>query len=72
VCNALDNVKARKYVWSMFGCRNTKLHCRYTDSKIVFFEKPLMESGTLGTKANSEIIIPHETPSYAEHKDARA
>mmetsp|Transcript_11472 Transcript_11472/g.12589 ORF Transcript_11472/g.12589 Transcript_11472/m.12589 type:complete len:1077 (+) Transcript_11472:2-3232(+) len=54
VCNALDNVKARQY----------------TDSKIVFFGKPLMESGTLGTKANTEIIIPHLTPSYSQHKDA--
>lgn len=53
VWNALDNVKAR----------------RYTDSKCVFFEKPLLESGTLGTKANSEIIIPHSTTCYSDHKE---
>jgi len=52
VCNALDNIKAREY----------------TDSKCVFFEKPLLESGTLGTKANSEMVIPHKTKSYAEHE----
>jgi len=53
VCNALDNVIARKYV----------------DSKCVLYEKPLLESGTLGTKANSEIIIPHKTLTYSEGKD---
>jgi ubiquitin-activating enzyme E1 len=37
VCNALDNIKARKYV----------------DSKCVFFGKHLFESGTLGTQCNS-------------------
>jgi len=52
VCNALDNIKAREY----------------TDSKCVFFGKPLLESGTLGTKANSEIVVPHKTKSYAEHE----
>ena len=34
VVNALDNVKARLYV----------------DQRCVFFSKPLLESGTLGTK----------------------
>jgi len=54
VWNALDNIKARKY----------------TDSKCVFFEKPLLESGTLGTKANSEIILPNATTCYSDHKEA--
>jgi ubiquitin-activating enzyme E1 len=56
VCNALDNVLAR----------------RYTDSRCVMFKKPLLESGTLGTKANSEIIIPFETLSYNDVKEADA
>jgi ubiquitin-activating enzyme E1 len=43
VVNAVDNVKARLYV----------------DSKCVWYEKPLLESGTLGTKANSQMIVPH-------------
>lgn len=50
VCNALDNIEARKYV----------------DSRCVFYERPLLESGTLGTKANSEIILPHKTACYSE------
>ena len=35
--NAVDNVKARLYV----------------DGRCVFYQKPLLESGTLGTKCNS-------------------
>lgn len=50
VCNALDNIEARKYV----------------DSRCVFYERPLLESGTLGTKANSEIVLPHKTACYSE------
>jgi len=46
--NALDNVEARKY----------------TDSRCLFYSKPLLESGTLGTKCNSEIILPYRTKSY--------
>jgi ubiquitin-activating enzyme E1 len=50
VTNALDNVKARLYV----------------DEKCVFYEKPLLESGTLGTKCNVQIAIPFKTQSYAD------
>lgn len=50
VVNALDNQIARKYV----------------DSKCVTHLKPLFESGTLGTQANSVICLPHKTPSYSE------
>eukprot|EP01130_Rhizamoeba_saxonica_P008666 TRINITY_DN3497_c0_g1_i1.p1 TRINITY_DN3497_c0_g1~~TRINITY_DN3497_c0_g1_i1.p1 ORF type:complete len:1135 (+),score=421.45 TRINITY_DN3497_c0_g1_i1:197-3406(+) len=53
ICNALDNIQARLYV----------------DSKCVFFQKPLLESGTLGTKANTEIVIPFKTKSYGEHEE---
>ncbi|KAG2387289.1 hypothetical protein C9374_001621 [Naegleria lovaniensis] len=53
VVNALDNLEARLYV----------------DSKCVYYRKPLLESGTLGTKANSEIIIPYITNNYGKHKD---
>ena len=39
VTNALDNVDARKYV----------------DRRCVYFRKPLLESGTLGTKGNTQV-----------------
>ena len=45
VVNAVDNIKARLYV----------------DQQCVWYEKPLLESGTLGTKANSQMIVPHKT-----------
>lgn len=55
VTNALDNVKARLYV----------------DSKCVFHKIPLLESGTLGTKCNVQVVIPYKTQSYADGpKDA--
>ncbi|KAF5393762.1 hypothetical protein D9757_000269 [Collybiopsis confluens] len=53
VTNALDNVKARLYM----------------DQRCVFYEKPLIDSGTLGTKGNVQVIIPHLTESYASSQD---
>lgn len=53
VTNALDNVKARQYV----------------DGRCVFYGKPLLESGTLGTKCNVQVIIPHLTASYTDGPD---
>ena len=50
VCNALDNMKARLYV----------------DAQCIFYEKPLLESGTMGTGANVDIVVPHMTRSYAD------
>jgi len=43
VVNAVDNVKARLYV----------------DSKCVWYEKPFIEFGALGTKADFQMIVPH-------------
>jgi len=53
VCNALDNIKARLYV----------------DSRCIFYEKPLLESGTLGPKCHSQIVIPHKTQHYGAQPD---
>jgi ubiquitin-activating enzyme E1 len=54
VCwNALDNVEARKY----------------TDARCLMFGKPLLESGTLGTKNNSEVALPFVTQSYSDGGD---
>lgn len=53
VVNAVDNIKARLYV----------------DSRCVWYAKPLLESGTLGTKANSQMIIPHKTQCYGDSQD---
>ena len=53
VTNALDNVDARTYV----------------DRRCVFFRKPLLESGTLGTKGNTQVILPFKTESYSSSQD---
>ncbi|OMJ80020.1 hypothetical protein SteCoe_19844 [Stentor coeruleus] len=53
VTNAVDNVNARLYV----------------DGRCVWYEKPLLESGTLGTKANVQVCLPHKTQSYGDSQD---
>jgi len=53
VVNALDNVNARLYV----------------DSRCVYFCKPLLESGTLGAKCNTQVVIPHMTENYGASRD---
>lgn len=53
VTNALDNVEARTYV----------------DRRCVFFRKPLLESGTLGTKGNIQVVLPFITESYSSSQD---
>lgn len=53
VCNALDNLAARRYV----------------DSQCVQFKRPLFESGTLGSKCNMQSVIPYVTVSYSSTYD---
>ena len=52
VINAVDNIEARKYI----------------DKQCTFYEKPLFDSGTLGTKAHIQTIIPHITCCYNDNK----
>eukprot|EP00591_Stephanopyxis_turris_P011178 CAMPEP_0195523218 /NCGR_PEP_ID=MMETSP0794_2-20130614/22128_1 /TAXON_ID=515487 /ORGANISM="Stephanopyxis turris, Strain CCMP 815" /LENGTH=1053 /DNA_ID=CAMNT_0040653151 /DNA_START=1 /DNA_END=3162 /DNA_ORIENTATION=+ len=53
VCTALDNVEARLYM----------------DSKCLFYRLPMLESGTLGTKGNTQVVIPHVTENYGATRD---
>ncbi|VBB18563.1 ubiquitin-activating enzyme E1 [Yasminevirus sp. GU-2018] len=53
VANALDNVEARIFV----------------DSLCVRYRKPLLESGTLGTKGSVQCVIPDLTESYSALRD---
>ncbi|KAM3134633.1 hypothetical protein pb186bvf_013275 [Paramecium bursaria] len=53
VINAVDNVHARRYI----------------DYQCCYYQKPLFESGTLGTKCNSQLILPNQTQSYSESQD---
>lgn len=54
VANALDNIKARKYV----------------DLRCVKNMKPLVESGTLGAKGHIQTIVPFKTETYGDVQDA--
>ncbi|XP_058075084.1 ubiquitin-activating enzyme E1 2-like isoform X2 [Magnolia sinica] len=53
VVNALDNVNARIYM----------------DMRCLYFQKPLLESGTLGAKCNTQMVIPHLTENYGASRD---
>ncbi|XP_032746418.1 ubiquitin-like modifier-activating enzyme 1 Y [Rattus rattus] len=53
VANALDNVDARLYM----------------DRRCVYYRKPLLESGTLGTKGNVQVVVPFLTESYSSSQD---
>jgi len=53
VCNALDNVQARLYV----------------DQRCIYYQKSLLESGTLGAKGNVQLVVPRMTESYGSSRD---
>ncbi|KAG5187960.1 ubiquitin-activating enzyme E1 [Tribonema minus] len=53
VCTALDNVEARLYM----------------DQKCLFYKKPMFESGTLGTKGNTQVVVPYLTENYGASRD---
>ncbi len=42
------------------------------DSECVLYEKPLLESGTMGTGAKVDVIVPHTTNSFSDGGDAEA
>lgn len=51
--NALDNVDARIYM----------------DTQAIKYSKPLIDSGTMGSKGNVQVIIPNLTETYGSSKD---
>ncbi|KAG8377063.1 hypothetical protein BUALT_Bualt09G0129100 [Buddleja alternifolia] len=53
VINALDNINARLYI----------------DQRCLYFQKALLESGTLGAKCNTQMVIPHLTENYGASRD---
>lgn len=53
VCTALDNVDARLYM----------------DHRCLFYQLPMFESGTLGTKGNTQVVVPHMTENYGASRD---
>ena len=53
VINALDNIEAR----------------RYMDQECFNKQMPLFESGTTGTKGNTQVVIPYLTETYSNSAD---
>jgi ubiquitin-activating enzyme E1 len=53
IINAVDNVQARKYI----------------DSMCTWYGKPLIDSGTLGTKAHVQLVVPHVKSCYNDTQD---
>ena len=53
VVTALDNVDARMYL----------------DGRCVYFKKPMLDSGTQGTKGNTQTVVPYLTESYGSSRD---
>jgi hypothetical protein len=52
VANALENMEARLYM----------------DRRCVQYRKPLLESDTLGTKGNTQVVVPFMTKSYGSSR----
>ena len=50
---ALDNVDARLYL----------------DQRCLYYQKPMFDSGTLGSKGSVQTVIPHLTESYGASRD---
>lgn len=53
VFTALDNIEARLYV----------------DQRCLFYQKPMFESGTLGTKGHTQVVLPFQTEHYGATRD---
>jgi len=53
VATALDNVQARLYV----------------DGRCVYYGRPMLESGTLGTKGNTQVVVPGQSENYGASRD---
>jgi ubiquitin-activating enzyme E1 len=53
VCTALDNIQARLYI----------------DQRCMFYHLPMLESGTLGTKGSTQVVVPGVTENYGASRD---
>jgi ubiquitin-activating enzyme E1 len=53
VVTALDNVEARLYV----------------DQRCMYYRKPMIDSGTLGTKGNTQVVLPYQSENWGASRD---
>jgi len=63
VVRGVDALRPTSISWSVLRAG------RYTDRRCVLMRKPLLESGTLGTKGNTQVILPFKTESYSSSQD---
>ena len=45
------------------------MEIRVVSFRCVYYRKPLLESGTLGTKGNTQVVLPNVTESYSSSRD---
>ena len=53
VVTALDNVEARLYI----------------DQRCMYYRKPMIDSGTLGTKGNTQVVLPRQSENWGASRD---
>jgi ubiquitin-activating enzyme E1 len=53
VVTALDNVEARLYM----------------DQRCMYYRKPMVDSGTLGTKGNTQVVLPYQSENWGASRD---
>lgn len=41
----------------------------YMDRRCVYYRRPLLETGTLGSKGNTQVVYPFLTESYSSSQD---
>ena len=41
----------------------------YVDGRCVYYGLPLLESGTLGTKGNTQVVVPRASENYGASRD---
>eukprot|EP00741_Cyanophora_paradoxa_P000064 tig00000057_g61.t1 len=66
VANALDNVQASEAAPDALDNVQARL---YVDRRCVYYRKPLLESGTLGTKGSTQVVVPGMTENYGASHD---
>ena len=78
VCAALDNVEARLYLdqrclfyhkvgISVFIMQCASMTIRSTETPTT--QQPMLESGTLGSKGHTQVVVPHKTEHYGASRD---
>ena len=53
VVTALDNVEARLYM----------------DQRCMYYRRPMIDSGTLGTKGNTQVVLPYRSENWGASRD---